>query len=289
MERTINTKKFIESASMIHENKYDYSSVVYKNNKTKVTIICPIHGVFEQIPYHHNNGSGCPSCAGNVRKTNTEFISAAKKIHGEKYDYSLVNYKSGNYKVKIICPIHDEFEQIPSHHLNGHGCSKCSNDVKSKEYFISKSKSIHGNYYDYSLVEFINTKKIVKIICPKHGIFEQRPSHHYNGSGCPICRESKGERDIRLFLTNKNIFFIQQYRFPDCKDKRSLPFDFYLPSINTCIEFDGEQHFKIKNQWGGEDGLLDRQKKDKVKNEYCIKNNIKLIRLNNTKNLNTIL
>lgn len=151
--------------------------------------------------------------------------------------------------------------------------------------FIDESKKIHGIFYDYSLVNYKNTNEKIKIICPIHGEFEQRPKHHYNGSGCPICRESKGERDVRKSLEEKNISFIKQYRFPDCKDKRTLPFDFYLPELNTCIEYDGEQHFKSKEQWGGESGFIDRQRKDEIKNEYCIKNNIKLIRLSNIKKL----
>lgn len=291
MEKELKQQNFIKVSSIIHNNKYDYSLVEFINTKSKVNIICPTHGVFEQTPEYHKNGSGCIKCSYEIRQSSTKmntayFIKKAIDIHSGKYDYSLCDYKTTHIDVIISCPIHDTFNQRPSHHLRGSGCPKCGNDVISKKNFINQAKLIHGDFYDYSLVDFVNTKKRIKILCPTHGIFEQIPYHHYNGSGCPICRESKGEREITKYLNENNIKFIRQYRFSDCKDKRSLPFDFYLPDYNTCIEFDGEQHFKSKTQWAGEAGLLDRQKKDFIKNEYCKQKGIKLIRLINIKEIN---
>jgi len=210
-----------------------------------------------------------------------KFIESASTIHKNKYDYSSIVYTNNKTKVKIICPIHKEFEQSPIHHLSGSGCPKCGNEVLSLLDFLTKSKDKHGDFYDYSLVDYKNTSSKVKIICLTHGVFEQRPKHHYNGAGCPFCRESKGEREIRKFLETNSVLFIPQKRFKECRDKRSLPFDFYLPNLNTCIEYDGEQHFKSKVIWDGEEGLLDRQKKDKIKSDFCIKMGITLIRINN--------
>jgi len=116
-------------------------------------------------------------------------------------------------KIRIICPIHGVFEQIPYHHYNGNGCQKCSNKTKSFDDFLEKSNQIHELKYDYSLVEYINVQKKVKIKCPIHGIFEQKPIHHYNGSGCPRCKNSKGETFISNFLKKEKkekIFFIPQ-------------------------------------------------------------------------------
>ena len=284
MEKENRKQKFIDSSSIVHKNKYDYSCVDYINTNFKVKILCPTHGEFEQLPKHHLGGSGCSKCSGNHKKNTNTFISEAINKHHNKYDYSLVNYKSIHGKVDIICDKHGVFKQTPSHHLNGSGCPKCGNDVISKEDFIIKAKLIHSDFYEYSKVNFISTKKKVKILCPVHGEFEQTPYHHYNGSGCSMCRESKGEREIRKYLIDNGISFLPQHRFPDCKDKRSLPFDFYLPEHNTCIEFDGEQHFKVKELWGGKAGLLDRQNKDSIKTEYCKNNNIKLIRVTDIKN-----
>ena len=127
------TEQFIIDAKKIHNNKYDYSLVDYINNKSKVKIICPTHGEFEQIPYSHLRGSGCPKCKGDKQRilcqsNKEEFTNKADKIHSNKYDYSLVDYKNAHTKVKIICPIHGEFEQKPTHHLSGKGCPKCKGD-----------------------------------------------------------------------------------------------------------------------------------------------------------------
>ncbi len=288
--RKLTLQNFIHVSNLKHDNKYDYSNVELIDSKTKITIICPIHGKFEQIPDSHLRGSGCNKCSyeqrgEKSRKKIESFIEKAKLVHSKKYDYSNVIYTNTHTPVKIMCSIHGEFEQHPSHHLKGSGCPKCGNNVKTKDFFLSKSIEMHGDYYDYSKVDFTNTKTKVTIICPIHGEFQQTPSHHYNGAGCPICRESKGEREIRFYLIDKQIKYLPQHRFKDCRDKKPLPFDFYLPEHNTCIEFDGEQHFKIKEQWGGEQGLLDRQRKDTIKTEYCEKNNINLVRVTNIKQL----
>ena len=128
--RTKTTEQFIIDAKSIHGDKYDYSLVDYINNKSKVKIICPTHGEFEQIPYSHLSGKGCPKCKGDksriLNQSNTEeFINKADKIHDNKYDYSLVEYENARTKVKIICHVHGEFEQTPASHLSGHGCPKC--------------------------------------------------------------------------------------------------------------------------------------------------------------------
>lgn len=284
---------FVTDASILHNNRYDYSHVVYINTTTKVIIICPIHGEFLQTPKHHRNGRGCNLCAidyRNKKMSNYElFYTKAIKIHENRYDYSLVDYKNGRTKIKIVCEIHNIFNQTPSHHLSGIGCPKCGLKVKSHEYFTSASTSMHGDFYDYSLVDYIDTKTKVKIICPKHGQFEQRPYHHYNGAGCPICNKSRGERDVEKFLIENKIIFIPQKRFTDCRDNKPLPFDFYLPEMNTCIEYDGKHHRVPIQSWGGVDYLNTIKKRDKIKTDYCKNNDIKLIRLNRINNIINIL
>ena len=281
------TDNFIVKSKNIYGDKYDYSLVDYIDQYTKVKIICPIHGVFEQIPKKHYNHN-CKYCAYDeikIRK-GIDFIKKSKEIYDNKYDYSLVDYIGVYNEVKIICPEHGEFEQKPNYHLSGRGCSKCGNYNKGKnsrhttKIFIEKSKKIHDNKYDYSLVEYgdNNTKK-VKIICSIHGIFEQKPNYHLIGRGCPKCKNSIGESKISKILKSKNIKFEQEKRFDNCKDLIPLPFDFYLPKYNTCIEYDGIQHFKIINHWGGKEQLLYIQKHDQIKNDYCKNNEIKLIRI----------
>lgn len=156
------------------------------------------------------------------------------------------------------------------------------------EEFIEKSKKIHGEKYDYSLVEYKNRIKKVKIICPLHGVFEQYPHIHYRGV-CPKCNESVGERTIRLFLEMKHINYLKQFKFNNCRNILPLPFDFYLPDLNICVEYDGRYHFEIIEQWGGINNLIYVQKNDEIKNNYCKENNIKLIRIKYDENVNEIL
>lgn len=249
--KRLTTDIFINKAKKVHDNKYDYSLVEYKNNKTKVKIICKKHGIFEQCPNTHLQGRGCLLCTGHKKFTTEEFIEKAKKIHGDKFDYSLTEYENDKTKVSIICKKHGIFKQTPNVHYN-HGCPDCYNDRQrfTTQKFIEKSKKIHGDKFDYSLVEYKNIRTKVKICCKKNGIFYQTPVSNLKGNGCLKCRESKGESEISKFLKKNNIKFIQQKTFKKCKNVRTLPFDFYLPNYNTCIEFDGEQHFKIVEYWG---------------------------------------
>ena len=188
------TDSFISEAKKIHGDKYDYSKVEYINTKTKVCIICPIHGEFLCTPNNHLSGKGCKYCSHRSFKyTTEEFINKAKSIHGDKYDYSKVNYINNSTKICIICPIHGEFWKQPNHHLNGYGCNKCSKinntkNEKNKYDFIKKAKEIHGDKYDYSKVEYINSKNKVCIICKEHGEFYQTPNKHIiRKHGCPLC------------------------------------------------------------------------------------------------------
>ncbi len=128
-----------------------------------------------------------------LRLTTEEFISGARRVHGNKYDYALVEYSGTFTPVKIICREHGEFEQQPTRHLSGRGCQTCGRLVSDKanrsntEQFIAKAKRVHGDKYDYSLVSYETARLPVKIVCPAHGEFEQRPHHHLSGNGCRKC------------------------------------------------------------------------------------------------------
>ena len=278
---------FIEKAIKVHGYKYDYSFITYKNARTKINIVCPEHGLFAQAPGSHLSGNGCPVC-GNIkigdskRLAVTEFIKRANAIHNGKYDYTLIDYKNVTSKIKIICPVHGVFSQIASIHLLGGGCRDCGYDQVSIKNRISKIdmierfKNVHGDKYDYSKVDYNVVKDKIKIICPVHGAFYQVAFDHASGNGCPKCQESQGERKISLFLTEHKILFIPEYRFPDCVDKKPLPFDFYLPDFNTVIEYQGLQHYEPFKRWGGQ-AMLDYVKRhDTIKREFCNKNGIRL-------------
>ena len=184
---------FIEKAKKTHGDKYDYSKVEYIDSRTKVCIICPEHGEFWMEPNKHLQGQKCPKCSCNCKLTTNEFIEKSKLIHNDKYDYSKVEYVNNHTKVCIICPEHGEFWQRPHDHLHGQGCPKCGNkrmaDLQkyNKNIFIEKARKSHGDKYDYSKVEYVDSQTKVCIICPEHGEFWQTPNGHLQGQNCPKC------------------------------------------------------------------------------------------------------
>jgi hypothetical protein len=231
------------------------------------------------------------------KKTVEQFIEEANCIHNHKFDYSKVVYTNNCTKVKIICPIHGETEQTPNSHLKSeYGCKLCGEDASSvkqrlsKDEIVSRSNIIHNNKYSYCLDGFKNTESKIKITCPKHGEFLQVTNEHLKGKGCPLCKTSKGELKIRKILEDNKIEFVPQKKFDECVGKRRrLPFDFYLPVYNICIEYDGKQHFELIKGWGGEYKLKLTQDSDTIKTNYCKTNNIKLIRITYNESIEDIL
>ena len=308
MPKKLSTEEFIDRSIQKHGNRYDYSKVNYINAKTKIHIICKTHGSFLQNPFDHLYGKGCPKCKTEILKNfnrldTKEFIKRAINIHKNKYDYSKVNYINSITKVCIICKKHGEFWQTPNNHLRKRTCPKCANkirninNIKSKENFIQESKKIHGKY-DYSKINYIDRRTKIEIVCPKHGSFWQTPDKHLNQKqGCPKCMGSKGQLKIMNFLTNHKILFESEKTFSNCKNQKKLRFDFYLPHFNCCIEYDGEGHFfpvKFSDKMTDVQCQLMFQrtiKNDSIKNKYCKKHNIYLIRIPYTdyKNIENIL
>ena len=350
---------FISISKEIHSGKYDYSLVKYVGVVKKVKIICPKHGIFEQTPHHHKNGNGCASCAyensiGNLKMDTIQFISISIKKHNGYYKYDLSNYDGFKKKVKIICPKHGIFEQIPSEHMKGRGCKRCrcgghggpgrnlkyTNDefikmcsekhnnkysyyktdftgVKNKidvicpthgvfeveawchkngsgcsqcalddqktktSDFLVKSNKLHNNKYEYLISgEYALSKDKILIKCPDHGMFEQISDTHLRGSGCSLCKtKSRGEIQIKQFLDDNRFEYIREKTFDDCVNSRKLRFDFYLPKYNMCIEFDGRHHFGPVSYFGGEKTYKIMIKTDIIKNKYCESNNIRLVRI----------
>jgi len=275
---------FTEKAKLIHNNKYDYSLVEYKDTKTKVKIICPIHGEFNQSPAAHLRGQGCPKCAKALRikkLAKKNFIEEAKHKFS-RFDYSKVKYINNVKKVEIVCPEHGSFFISPNVFLNSiYGCPKCAKEINSKnkrvtqKEFIKRAKLIHNNKYDYSLVKYKDSRLKIKIICPIHGVFEQKANNHLRGQGCPKCKDSKGEKRIREILKSKKIVFEEQKKFADLKDKKRLSYDFYLPEYNLLIEYNGEQHY-IKSSFKHHNLLLQKHH-DWLKRNYARKHKIDLL------------
>jgi len=229
---------------------------------------------------------GCLSLGGKKRLIKDEFIKRSQEKHGNKYDYNLVNYTNSKSKIKLFCKeCKIFFEQEAKSHMKGSGCKYCAfkDQTTNITELINKFKQIHGVKYDYSLVDYKNSQTKIKILCNKCKLyFFQKPSDHLRGHGCPKCNESKGENRVAKCLTENNINFTPYKSFEGLKHIRSLKPDFYLDDFNLLIEYDGVGHYlpcfgstpeeKQKN-------LEDCQLRDKIKNEWALKNNIPLLRI----------
>ena len=210
--KRMTTEVFMEKAMAVHGSRYDYSLSVLVNTKTKVQIGCSKHGAFEQTPANHLQGMGCIRCgfenAGQYHKKDSEsFIAEAKAIHGDRYDYSQVQYKGARERVIIVCPKHGPFQQVAFVHLRGKsgaGCERCSYEERAArarltfDEFLTRAKAFHKDFYDYSLVEkdFVDLAGNVIIICPTHGPFSQTPAGHFT-RGCPTCGTIRAAASLR--------------------------------------------------------------------------------------------
>ena len=221
-----------------------------------------------------------------------EFIQKAKKIHGNKYDYSKVNYINNKTKVCIICHEKDEngiehgkFWQRPNDHISSKaGCPKCrGSHLYTKEEFVNKANYIHNNKYDYSLVKYSGNKNHVTIICPIHGEFKQRPDKHLRGQGCPKCNKSHGETIVERYLLNNKFEYYSQFEIPidtTINPTGKAYIDFYLPKYNLFIEYNGEQHYINRTHFGNTFNDFERQtKRDQFVRDYCKKENIRLLEI----------
>lgn len=249
---TLSNNDFITRAGIVHNSKYDYSRVEYKTIEKQVKIICYIHGEFLQRARDHLSGNGCQECGRLLQiktssKTKEDFVGQATEIHGNKYDYRLVNYTGATRRVKIICKTHGEFLQSPSRHLNSTGCQECAQisgankKTKTTEDFIKEAKLVHNSKYDYSIVNYKGYNKKIKIICPVHGQVLQTPENHIKGCGCPKCSGSNISRKELLWLTSVQVPDTTKNRQVSISvNKKQYKVDGYIPETNTVYEFWGD-------------------------------------------------
>lgn len=182
------SKEIVEQFVCTHGDTYDYSLVDYIHSQTKVKIICKSHGIFEQLVGMHRKGQGCAKCMYDGKRSSaSDVITKFKSVHGERYDYSLVDYKNADSKVIIKCDEHGVFKQTPYHHASGNGCPKCAGKNKTLAEIIALFKLAHGDKYDYSQVTLAGSSDKVSIICKEHGLFKQRIDGHSLGKGCIKC------------------------------------------------------------------------------------------------------
>lgn len=228
----------------------------------------------------------------------TRFLARAAAIHGNKYNYSKTKYTSSNQKVIITCPTHGDFNQTPTAHISGkQGCPACATIARklytsstklTQQQFVTRATEKHAGKYNYT--NTIYTKLNAKIIvdCPDHGPFTQEAKAHLRGQGCPMCAnerrltffQSKGEQEIERYLHQRGIQYEPQKTFVDCIFKNHLRYDFFVPSKNLLIEFDGAQHFEfVKKFHKTVENFETFKKRDQVKNEYAASHNINLLRI----------
>ena len=250
----------------------------YIDSKTKILHRCKIDGYeWYAKPNGILMGSGCAMCCGNIKKTHLEYVALVAKINpnievvGEYIDYDT--------RILHKCKIDGyEWYASPNRILHGTGCPKCAKKIRTHNDYINDVSIINPN------IEVIGTyiKWNIPILhrCKKCGYeWMVKPNGILNGTGCPVCKESHGEKGINEWLDAHGISYQRQKVFDDCKNKRVLPFDFYLSAYDICIEYQGIQHYKPIGYFGGKKSFESQVLRDDIKREYCKKNNIHLLEI----------
>lgn len=274
---TKTNEQFVSEVAMINQNIEVIGQ--YINSNAKIEIKCKLCGhVWLVRSADILMGHGCPKCSHKaMTKTQDKYVADLAIVNR---DIKVIGkYINAYTKIKHLClKCEHEWDAEPNAILHGNHCPYCSTRRKSHEQYIAELAIKNPNIKVVG--EYINANANIAHRCTVCGYeWSIKPSHALHGLRCPSCRGTSGEQSIEQWLVANNVGYECQKRFADCKNKRMLPFDFYLPNYNCCIEYDGAQHFKEVNHWGGQEYLLQRQYNDKIKNDYCKKNNIYLIRI----------
>lgn len=244
-------------------------------------IICKYE--WDASPVNIINGTGCPKCGHHLKRTKEYYIDELKQINPQ---IELIGeFKNMTTHALHRCKVHDYcWNVVPNSIVSGTGCPICGiekrtlNRTKKPEDFEKQLNLINTDII--CLEKYHNAGTKIQVKCLKcNNVWKTLPFNLLKGSGCPNCNKSNGENIISDWLKNNNIDFIPQKKFKKCKDKRLLPFDFYLPTYNMAIEYDGEQHYKPIDWFGGESGFEYIKKHDQIKTQYCKDNGIKLLRI----------
>lgn len=231
------------------------------------------------------NGHGCPQCTNHIQWTTEDYKKFLKLTYGDEYSL-LSKYKTMLDCVKVR---HKKCGRVywteAATLKSGHGCKLCAakaQGIKSRlnpDEFNKRVLDLLG--LDYEVTGYVRREDPVNAYHKKCGHrWRPKASNLLSGSGCPFCKQSRGERTIANWLKSNSIAHIPQKKFKDCKDINQLPFDFYIPSYNLIIEYDGRQHFSGSDDYfGGEKAYKIRHKHDLIKNKYCADNNINLLRI----------
>ena len=240
---------------------------------------CKIDG-YEWMATPHSilSGNGCSKCSNRIRRTKDDYIADIKIVNS---NIELVGDFVNMHTPALHKCLVDNYEWFikPTNILLGQGCPKCAGNIRKTHSQYLKEVSVVNPNIEV-IGEYVNAYTPILHRCKIDGYeWFASPTNILFGKGCPKCHESKGERKIRMWLESNNIQYIHQKPFKDCKDIKPLPFDFYLPDYNLCIEFDGEQHYKPIEYFGGEKRFEYIVKHDNIKSQYCMNNNIELLRI----------
>lgn len=297
---TTSWEEFIQRARNKHGDKFKYIQETYTGIHRNMDIICPIHGKIKMTGRSHCiTKTGCKFCGDTTRAisktlTHDEFIKKANDYHNYKYDYTKTLYIHGKNKITIICKIHGEFQQTGFKHLLG-GCRKCADDLhaskqrKTNEEYIEQAKTIHGDLYDYSKIDYLHNKKKIIIICKIHGEFQKIPNEHLNGQGCQKCRPPKHSKlaiswlNYRAVCDNVNIEHAENGG--EHRIKNSLYHaDGYCKETNTIWEFYGTYYHGCPKKYNTNDinKRLNKTYGELYQNtlkkrEHCIQNGYNVI------------
>lgn len=248
----------------------------YINNKTQILHRCKIDGYEWKVrPSNMLSGKGCPVCSGMKKKTHDEYIAEVEMINPNIEVAEL--FINVNTKILHRCKIDGcEWYVTPNAILRGKGCPKCAgNERYGHDGYIKRVAEINSNIEVLGM--YVNAHIPILHRCKIDGCeWFAKPNGILSGTGCPKCNESKGEKTIANWLNKNNILYESQKRFDDCRSKKPLPFDFYLPHYNVCIEYNGIQHYEPIDYFGGQKNFESQILRDKIKREYCKKNNILL-------------
>lgn len=288
------TEQFIKEAKTLYgDNRYSYEKTIYINADTKVTVTCPVHGDFQTRPADFIRGHGCPKCKGiktkefNIttkRYTKEQFIEKGKLLYNNLFSYEQCEYINSRIKVLLhsnLC--NEDFLITPSHFLVGDIPKKYLGieykDVNiNTEIFIQRSKLIFGDTFTYNNSKCINTKSPICVTCKTHGDFYTNWADHlYHQCGCPKCNQSKGERIISEFLDLNSISYIPQYPLKIGNKLLKVDFCIMYDGKIIYIEYNGIQHYKPVEFFGGEEKFRKQVERDNNLRQYCKENNIRLL------------
>ena len=296
IKRTKTHEKYIKEVASINSNIEVIGK--YINDSSKILHKCRVDGCGYEWYARPNNilhGRGCPKCGGTIKKTHEEYVD---ELNIKNNNIEVIEkYINADTPILHLCKIDGyKWFSTPNNILRGQGCPKCGilsrvqKQKKTHEEYVTHVAKINKDIKVVGLYVNTHTKILHRCLndnCNNEWLVE--PSSILSGHGCPQCNTSNGERNIKAYLTEHDIDCVHQHKFSDCINIRSLPFDFYLPKYNVCIEYDGIQHYEPIDYFGGKERFEYIQQNDSIKNKYCKDNNITLLRIRYDENIEEVL